>query len=225
MTTIITIDGPSGSGKGTISRIIAEEFGLALLDSGAIYRLAALAALTSGTAVDDAAALETLAENLDIEFKIEGGGTVSLLAGVDVSSAIREEETGMAAASVASIPGVRSALLARQRAFAVGAGVVADGRDMGTVVFPQAQYKFYLTASSKERAKRRVLQLEASGAQDVDFDTILADIQARDAQDMGRATAPLRPAEDAVQIDSTALDIDEVVQVIRRTVSSSSNNI
>ncbi len=217
---IITIDGPSGSGKGTVSRRIAEKFDLALLDSGAIYRLAALAALKKRIALDAEQALAAMAEKLDIGFVVDGSITRVILDGVDVSREIRDEETGMAASAIAPLPALRAALLERQRSFANTHGLVADGRDMGTVVFPDAPFKFFLTASAEERARRRMLQLAETGAP-ADYDTILADICARDERDIHRAAAPLRPAEDAVKIDSTDLSIDEVVDLICSAVNAS----
>ncbi|WP_096084728.1 (d)CMP kinase [Agaribacterium haliotis] len=211
---LICIDGPSGAGKGTIARLLADKLGYALLDSGAIYRIAALAALKHGCDLNDEAALVSLAAALDIEFKIDAQQTQTLLNGEDVSKAIREEQTGMAASTIAALPALRQALLERQRAFNRAPGLIADGRDMGTVVFPEAEYKFFLTASAEERARRRVLQLQQSGANDIDQDKILADIKARDDRDMNRATAPLKPAADAELIDSTELSIVQVLDVI-----------
>lgn len=211
---IITVDGPSGSGKGTVCRILADRFSFALLDSGAIYRIAALSALQNGIQLDDEVSLATMAQVLDIRFEASGGMTTTLLNGKDVSKAIREEETGMAASKIAPLPALRAALLARQQAFASEPGLVADGRDMGTVVFPDAQYKFFLTASAEERAHRRVLQLQESGVDDIEYAKILADIQARDDRDINRATAPLKPARDAISIDSSSLSIDEVVDLM-----------
>ncbi len=214
MTQVITVDGPSGAGKGTISRILADRLGFALLDSGAIYRLAALSALRTNTALDDETTLASLAAGLDIRFDADGDSTRVLLGGEDVSAAIREERTGMAASQIAPLKSVRAALLQRQRDFASGTGLVADGRDMGTVVFPKAQYKFFLTASAQERARRRVIQLKEAGQTDIDEKAILADIIARDERDSNRSTAPLRPADDAVLIDSTTLSIEAVVETM-----------
>lgn len=211
---VITIDGPSGSGKGTISRLVAQATGFALLDSGAIYRLAALACLRTSADLGDETAVVTVATNLDIAFESAGTSTRVLLAGEDVSLAIREETVGMAASRVAALPAVREALLKRQRDFARLPGLVADGRDMGTVVFPDAGLKIFLTASAEERARRRVLQLTEAGASDIDEAQILADIQERDDRDRNRAASPLVPAGDALELDSTALSIDEVFQQI-----------
>ena len=210
---VITIDGPSGSGKGTVSQRIAQKLGLHLLDSGALYRLIALVAARTNTALDDASALAAIALNLDITFQPTESGVQARLAGEDVSLAIRAEEIGLAASLVAAIQPVRDALLARQRAFAVAPGLVADGRDMGTAVFPGAPVKIYLTASAEERANRRYNQLKAKG-ESVSLPRLLEDIQARDARDMNRQVSPLKPAEDAVVIDSSQMGIDEVQDVI-----------
>jgi len=210
---VITIDGPSGSGKGTVSQRIAQTLGLQLLDSGALYRLVALVAVRTNTALDDALALATIALNLDISFQPTDRGVQARLAGEDVSLAIRAEAIGLAASQVAAIQPVRDALLARQRAFAVEPGLVADGRDMGTAVFPDAPVKIYLTASAEERANRRYNQLKAKG-ESVSLPRLLEDIQARDARDMNRQVSPLKPAEDAVVIDSSLMGIDEVQDAI-----------
>ncbi|MDN3639922.1 (d)CMP kinase [Simiduia curdlanivorans] len=210
---VITIDGPSGSGKGTVSQRIAQTLGLQLLDSGALYRLVALVAVRTNTSLDDAPALAAIALNLDISFQPTDSGVQARLAGEDVSLAIRAEAIGLAASQVAAIQPVRDALLARQRAFAVEPGLVADGRDMGTAVFPNAQIKIYLTASAEERANRRYNQLKAKG-ESVSLPRLLEDIQARDARDMNRQVSPLKPAEDAVIIDSSLMGIDEVQDAI-----------
>jgi len=211
---IITIDGPSGAGKGTICRILAERKNYHLLDSGAMYRIAAYAALKAGVDFENEASVASLAANLDIKFVVQNEATRVLLDSVDVTEDIRKEEAGMAASKVAALPKVRAALLDRQRAFAQEPGLVADGRDMGTVVFPDARRKFFLTASAEERARRRVIQLKQSGQCDIDEEKILADIKQRDYQDTHRATAPLVAAEDAITVDSTKLTIDQVVEQI-----------
>ncbi|MGB0734241.1 MAG: (d)CMP kinase [Pontibacterium sp.] len=209
---IITVDGPSGSGKGTVCQLVAQKMGWHLLDSGALYRLVALAASHHGVALDDHAALETLAEHLNVEFLADAqhDGVKVILEGEEVTKAIRAEEVGLSASKVAAIQGVRQALLNRQRAFAQSPGLVADGRDMGTVVFPDAPLKIYLDASAEERAQRRYKQLISKGV-GASLQDILADIQARDDRDMNRAVAPLRPADDAIVLDSTYLSIEEVL--------------
>ncbi len=216
---VIAIDGPSGSGKGTVARKIADEMGFTLLDSGALYRLTALAARQRSVDTNDELAIAGIAEQLDIEFRIELNGTRIFLEGRDVSEAIRTETIGLEASIVAALPLVRSALLERQRAFAQAPGLVADGRDMGTVVFPDAPLKVFLTASAEERAKRRLAQLQLAGEPAV-FEKILSDIEARDLRDTSRATAPLKPATDAVIVDSTHLGIAEVVRTVLELVES-----
>lgn len=220
MATVITIDGPSGAGKGTICKLVAQETGFALLDSGAIYRLTALACLNKEIDVDNEAAVKDIAEGLNIKFEITPEGVVTLLDNADVSKDIRNENVGMTASKVAAYPSVRAALLQRQRDFDQPPGLVADGRDMGTVVFPDAEVKVFLTASAEERAKRRVKQLEEAG-QPANYESILKDIEARDHADSTRASAPLKPADDATVLDSTALSIDDVLQHVMALVKES----
>jgi cytidylate kinase len=207
---VLAIDGPSGAGKGTISRRVATRLGWHLLDSGALYRLTALAG--SGLDPGDVAGHARLAEGLEIRFDSHPDGSERvLLSGEDVSARLRTEETGAGASRVAAWPEVRQALLRRQRDFARPPGLIADGRDMGTVVFPDAALKIFLTASAEERARRRHKQLKDKGS-DVSLAALSREISARDAKDAGRAVAPLKPATDAVVLDSTGMSIDEVVE-------------
>jgi cytidylate kinase len=203
---VIAIDGPAASGKGTIAAAVARALRFHYLDSGALYRLVALKALRSGVAFDDAPALARLAAGLDTRF---ADGAV-LLDGDDASAAIRGEDASAGASLVAVHAGVREALIERQRAFREPPGLVADGRDMGTVVFPDAALKVFLTATAEERARRRHKQLIAKGIS-VTLHSLLRDIRERDARDSGRAAAPLRPASDAVLLDTTDLTIDEAI--------------
>lgn len=211
MGVIVTVDGPSGAGKGTLCYALAEKLGFALLDSGAIYRVLALAALKSAVDLDDESGLAALARGLDVRFLPVDGAVRVLLGGEDVSASIRTQAVAEAASRVAVFPAVRAALLQLQREFAQESGLIADGRDMGTVVFPAAAAKLFLDASAEERAKRRYKQLQSQGI-DGNFAQILAEVKARDERDRNRAVAPLKPAEDALVLDSTALSIDEVVK-------------
>jgi cytidylate kinase len=208
---IVTIDGPSGSGKGTISRALARHSGWHLLDSGALYRLVALAGMKNALAADDVAGHAALASSMQISFgaRADGGELVSL-SGRDVTLEVRSELAGQGASRVAAWPEVRTALLGRQRAFWVAPGLVADGRDMGTVVFPQADLKIFLTASPLERALRRYKQLKDKGS-DVSLPALSREIAERDLRDSTRKASPLKAAPDALVIDSTELAINAVV--------------
>ena len=210
---LITIDGPSGSGKGTVCHILAKKLGWHLLDSGALYRILAYAALQQKVALNDAQALADLALTLDVSFVSNGSGVDTLLNAENVGDKLRTEVVAQAASEVASIELVRSALLARQKAFLQQPGLIADGRDMGTVVFPEAKVKIFLDASAEERAQRRFNQLQDKGF-NVSIAQILSEIKERDYRDRNRAVAPLRPADDAFVIDSTELTINEVVEQI-----------
>jgi CMP/dCMP kinase len=208
---IVTVDGPSGSGKGTISRAVAVQVGWHLLDSGALYRLVALAGLKHGLKPDDVEGHARLAASMDVRFDVGSDGEERvILAGEEVTGQIRSEEAGQGASRVAAWPGVRSALLQRQRAFAQPPGLVADGRDMGTVVFPEADLKIFLTASADERALRRYKQLKDKGS-DVSLPALSREITERDLRDSTRTVAPLKPAPDAEVIDSTGLTIEQVI--------------
>ena len=209
---IATIDGPSGSGKGTISRAIARRVGWHLLDSGALYRLVAVAGAAEGVPADDERSHAALARRMEVVFNITPDGSEHVsLQGRDVTAAIRSEQAGQGASRVAAWPAVRQALLARQRAFVEPPGLVADGRDMGTVVFPGAQLKIFLTATPQERALRRHKQLKDKGS-DVSLPALSREIAERDFRDQTREVAPLKAAPDACVIDSTGLSIEAVVQ-------------
>lgn len=209
MTAVIAIDGPSASGKGTVAARVAEALGMDYLDSGALYRLTALAAQTQGVAWDDEAALESIAAQLPVTFV---AGSI-LLNGEDVSATIRQEAIGMGASQVAKWPAVRAALLERQRAFAGERGLVADGRDMGSVVFPDAKLKVFLTASAEERARRRALQLKID-LNSAAYQAIVDDIKQRDWNDSQRAVAPLQQLPDAHLLDTTELSIENAVKKV-----------
>ncbi|UPW20186.1 (d)CMP kinase [Agarivorans sp. TSD2052] len=209
---VVTVDGPSGSGKGTLCQRLAQHYHWQLLDSGAIYRVLALAAIHHDVQLDNEEALSLLAAHLDVRFEAINGQTMVILEGEDVSLEIRKETAGNAASKVAAFPRVREALLRRQRGFKSLPGLIADGRDMGTVVFVDAPAKIFLDASAAIRAERRYNQLQDKGF-DVSFDHLLSEIEERDQRDRNRSVAPLVPAQDALVIDSTALSIDEVVSM------------
>ena len=215
---VITVDGPSGAGKGTISHMLAATLGWHFLDSGALYRVVGQACLMEGVNWDDHPAVADIARHLQVSFSAAPGGEVLVAyKGLDVSREIRTEEGGRGASTVAAIPAVRNALLARQREFLRAPGLVADGRDMGTVVFPAAPLKIFLTASALERAERRYKQLIAKG-ENVSLARLLEDIRERDARDSSRAVSPLVPAEDAIIIDSTATPIEDVFAQVMQKV-------
>jgi cytidylate kinase len=212
---VITIDGPSGSGKGTVSQMLARRLGYHLLDSGALYRLTALAAERQGVPMEDVVRLSQVAEQLDVAFEPTPPGEPARvrLADEDVTTELRTETCGNNASRVAVIQPVRDALLQRQRDFCQAPGLVADGRDMGTVVFPNAPLKIFLTASAEERAERRYSQLLHTGVS-VNIGDLLREIRARDDRDINRTSAPLKPADDAQVIDSTGLGIEEVLEKV-----------
>lgn len=210
---VITIDGPSGSGKGTICQLVAQQLGFHLLDSGALYRLTAVACMADSIDLHDAAAAAEVARHLDVVFQPSATGVTAILDGADVTSDIRKEAAGMGASVVAAHTPVREALLERQRSFQQAPGLVADGRDMGTTVFPHAEIKVFLTASAEERAQRRYKQLIERG-ESANLRVLLDDIKARDKRDTERSASPLQPADDAIFIDSTAMSINEVLDAI-----------
>lgn len=216
---VLTIDGPSGSGKGTISRIVADRLGWHLLDSGALYRAIGYAAGMAGLDLSDADAVTRCAETTKISFRDpkDGSETRVIVNSHDATDELRTETAGAAASAIAAFPGVRTALFDKQRGFRKAPGLVADGRDMGTVIFPDARFKVFLTASADERAKRRYKQLKDKGL-NVTLAALLREIQARDERDAARPVAPLRPADDALMIDTTGIPVDGVVAAVLSVV-------
>ena len=216
---VICVDGPSGAGKGTLAQSLADTLGWNLLDSGALYRVVGLACLSSGVALDQAQQVAVVARRLEVTFQPGADGVSVWLSGADVTREIRSEEGGISASTVAALPEVREALLLRQRELARLPGLVADGRDMGTVVFPGADLKIFLTASAEARAERRYHQLQGRG-ESVSLPRLLAAIRERDARDESRSASPLVPADDAIVLDSTALSAGEVLGRVRELVSA-----
>jgi cytidylate kinase len=216
---VLTIDGPSGSGKGTISRLVADHLGWRLLDSGALYRAVGYAAGAADLDLSDAEAITRCAETTKIQFRAapHDGETRVLVNGHDATDELRTETAGAAASAIASIPSVRKALIELQLSFRKAPGLVADGRDMGTVIFPDAPYKVFLTASAAERAKRRYKQLKEKGLS-VTLSSLQSEIEARDARDASRTVAPLKPAADAVLVDTTGMGIEDVVAKVLAVV-------
>ena len=216
---VICIDGPSGAGKGTLSQRLATDLGWHLLDSGALYRAVGFAGRLAAVSLEDSDAIAGIARSLDVEFKPTDGGVSVWLVGEDVTAHLRTEEGGRDASMVAALPAVREALLLRQQQLARSPGLIADGRDMGTVVFPRAPLKIFLTASAEARAERRFHQLQGMG-DSVNLARLLTDIQQRDARDQARTMSPLVPSEDAIIIDSTALSADEVLLAARELAAA-----
>ena len=216
---VICIDGPSGAGKGTLSQRLATDLGWHLLDSGALYRVVGFAGRLAAVSLEDSDTVAGIARSLDVDFRPTDGGVSVWLAGEDVTAHLRTEEGGRDASTVAALPAVREALLLRQQELARPPGLIADGRDMGTVVFQRAPLKIFLTASAEARAERRFYQLQGMG-ESVSLARLLTDIQQRDVRDQSRSVSPLVPAEDAIIIDSTALSADEVLLAARELAAA-----
>jgi cytidylate kinase len=217
---VIAIDGPGGSGKGTLALLLAQRLGWHLLDSGALYRLVAVAAMDRGIAADDGPALGRLAAGLDVDFGVAASGMVVRLEGLDITDRLRSEDVSAFSSRVAACPEVRAALVRLQRAFREPPGLVADGRDMGTVIFPDARLKIFLTASAEARAARRHKQLKEKG-ENVNLSRLFQEIERRDDRDRSRAISPLVPASDAHLVDSTELSIDDVLHKILKLLEES----
>jgi cytidylate kinase len=220
---VVAIDGPAGAGKSTVTRALTVAIGYQLLDTGALYRSVALAAIRAGVALDDAGALGELARSLQVRFELDGEVNRVILGGDDVTEAIRTPEISEGASVVSAVPAVREGLMDLQRSLGASGGVVAEGRDIGTVVFPDAAVKFFLTAGVEERARRRLAELESRGHQ-VDLATVKAEIERRDERDSSRDVAPLRQADDAVLVDSTDRSVDEIVAEMTAVVRRAENS-
>lgn len=216
---VVTIDGPAGAGKSSVAKLLARKLGYRLLDTGAIYRAVALVAKRAGTPWTDGAACAQIARDLDISYDFVGDKNHVFVAGEDVSAAIRTPDVSQGASQVSAHPEVRAALLELQRRLAAGGGVVVEGRDTGTVVFPKAEAKFFLTATDMERTRRRVAELAAAGTT-VDFEVTLREIRERDERDASRDVAPMVPAADAVLVDSSTQTLEQVVESLAETVAS-----